>query len=266
MADPLTLWRRFLARPNDDSVKVFGVAILVALISAALVSITSVTLKPLQDAHLAAERAARMERMLDTLPGLRDVMEELGVDTLETRLVDLESGRFVGAADPAAFDLKAAETDPEQSTALPPEADIAKLGRRPNQAPVYLLERDGDLILVVLPVSGSGYQSRLRAMLAIDADLNTIAALSVTEQNETPGLGARIENPDWQALWPGTQIADADGKIVVDVVRGQATQPYEVDAISGATMTSTGVANMLRFWLGPLGFGPFLDRLKTEGL
>ncbi|MBT8476418.1 MAG: NADH:ubiquinone reductase (Na(+)-transporting) subunit C, partial [Alphaproteobacteria bacterium] len=111
MSDPITLWRRFLARPNDDSVKLFGVAILVALISAALVSITSVTLKPLQDAHLAAERAARMERMLDTLPGLRDVMEELGVDTLETRLVDLESGRFVGAADPAAFDLKAAETD-----------------------------------------------------------------------------------------------------------------------------------------------------------
>lgn len=266
MPSPLTLWRGFLARPNDDRVKIFGVAFLTALVSAVLVSVASVTLKPLQEAHLEAERAARMAEMLDTLPGLRDVMAELGVDTLETRLVDLETGRFVPGADVEAYDAAAAETDPERSVAIPPEADVARLGRRPLLAPVHLLQRDGDLLLIVLPVSGTGYQSTLRATLALESDLSTVAALTITEQAETPGLGARVETPDWQALWAGKEVADDAGRIVIEVVRGGASGPHEVDAISGATVTSNGVANMLRYWLGDHGFGPFLDRLQREGV
>ena len=257
MSDPLTIWRGFLARPNDDRVKIFGVAVLVALFSAVLVSTASVSLKPLQEAHLEAERAARMARMLDTLPDMRALMEAAGVDALETRLVDLETGEFAAAAAPA---------DPDQSVEIPPDDDLAGLGQRARQAPVHLLERDGELMLVVLPVSGAGYQSTIRAMLALEPDLTTIAALAITEQGETPGLGARIEDPAWQDLWAGKQVADASGRIVISVVRGQAAQPYEVDGISGATITGNGVANMLRYWLGQHGYGPFLARLRAEGL
>lgn len=266
MLNPLASWRRFLARPNDDHVKVFGVAILVALVSAVVVSTAAVALKPLQDAHLEAERAARMAQMLDTLPGMRDVMEEAGVDTLETRIVELATGRFATDIDPADFDYQAAATDPAQSTAIPSEADVAGLGRRANHMPVHLLEREGDLLLIVLPVQGRGYQSAIQAMLALQPDLNTIAALTITEQGETPGIGARVDEPAWQALWPDKQIADETGQIVISVVRGTATGPYEVDAISGATVTSNGVANMLRYWLSDHGYGPFLARLSAEGL
>ena len=265
MVSPLSVWRRFLARPNDDRVKVFGVATLVALVSAIVVSTASVLLKPLQDAHLEAERAARMVAMLDTLPQMRSIMEELGVDALETRLVDLERGRFTQETDPATFDMQVALTDPEQSVAIPPAVDVARLGRRSNLAPVYLLERDDALLIIVLPISGVGYQSTLHALLALDADLATVAALTITEQRETPGLGAQIEDPKWQALWPGKKIADNSGRIVIDVVRGQASGPYEVDGISGATITNNGVANMLRYWLGDHGFGPFLSHLREQG-
>jgi Na(+)-translocating NADH:ubiquinone oxidoreductase C subunit len=68
------------------------------------------------------------------------------------------------------------------------------------------LERDGDLLLIVLPVYGSGYASTIRAMLALEPDLSTVAALTITEQGETPGLGARITEPDWQAQWPGKEL------------------------------------------------------------
>ncbi len=266
MLSPLTPWRRFLTRPNDDHFKVFGVAILVALFCAVVVSTTAVALKPLQDAHVEAEQAARMAQMLDTLPGMRDIMEEAGVDTLETRIVELATGTFTTDIDPASFDAQAAATEPEQSATIPPDADVAGLGRRANHMPVHLLERDGDLLLIVLPVQGRGYQSAIQAMLALEPDLNTIAALTITEQGETPGIGARVEEPAWQALWPGKQIADESGQIVISVVRGIATSPYEVDAISGATVTSNGVANMLRYWLGDHGYGPFLARLAEEGL
>ena len=266
MPSPLEIWRQFLARPNEDRVKVFGVAFLVALCSAVLVSIASVTLKPLQQAHLEAEQAARMAAMLDRLPGLRDVMAELGVDALDTRLVDLESGAFVSGLDTEAFDPVAAALDPETGVAIPPEADVAGLGRRARHAPVHFLERDGELLLIVLPVSGKGYQSTLRALLALEPDLKTVSALVITEQGETPGIGARVENADWLALWPGKEITDAAGRIVISVVRGKATAPHEVDGISGATVTGNGVTNMLRYWLGDHGFGPFLTRLQSEGL
>lgn len=266
MRNPVAAWRHFLARTNEDRVKVFGIAFLTALISAVLVSVASVALKPAQEAHLEAERAARMAAMLDTLPGMRDVMAELGVDALETRIVDLETGAFVNDVDPETFDLKAVEADPEHSVAIPSDADVASLGRRAKLAPVFLLERDGELLLIVLPVSGKGYQSTLRATLALSADLTTVSALTITEQGETPGIGARVEEPDWLALWAGKQVADADGKIVISVARGAATGPYEVDGISGATITSNGVTGMLRYWLGAHGFGPFLDRLRAEGV
>jgi len=53
---------------------------------------------------------------------------------------------------------------------------------------------------------------------------------------------------------------------VIEVVRGTASGPYEVDAISGATRSSNAIGSMLSFWLGDLGYGPFLDRLEQEGL
>lgn len=266
MAEARTAFGRFLARPNEDRVKVLGMAFIVAFVSAVLVSATSIALKPLQEANMAAEQAARMEAMLDTLPGLRALMEETGVTALETRLVDIETGAFDAETDPADFDFAAAFADEALSRALPTEADIASLGRRPRLAPVHLLERDGVLQLIVLPMVTQGYASRIRAMLALEPDLRTVAALSITEQGETPGLGARIEEPAWQAQWAGKQVADETGQIVLDVVRGRAEGPYQVDGISGATRTSNAIGNMIRFWMGPDGYGPFLERLAREGL
>ena len=59
------------------------------------------------------------------------------------------------------------------------------------------------------------------------------------------------------------KLADEEGNLRIAVVQGGAKQPYEVDGISGATRTGRGVANLLRFWLGELGFGPFLKRLAA---
>ena len=266
MADPLSFWRRFLARPNDDRGKTLGIAILVAFLCAVVVSATSVSLKPLQDAHLEAERAARMEAMLDTLPGLRGLMEDAGVTALETRMVDLSEGRFAPEIDAEGFDAIASAADPETSIEIPANADPAGLKRRETHAPVYLLARDGEIQLLVLPMRATGYQSTITAMLALEPDLRTIAALTITGQGETPGIGARIAEPEFAARWPGKQIANGAGDIVIEVVRGQAAGPYQVDGVSGATRSSNAVGAMLTFWLGDLGYGPLLDHLEQEGI
>lgn len=265
MADfsPLSIWSRFLALPNDSRIKTLGVAFLVALVSATAVSVTSVSLKPRQQAHIAAAREAKLATMIATLPGLADILRETGSETLDSLIIDLDTGQIAHGVDPASFDFIATQTDPTQSTALLPEDDIAGMGRRPNRAPVYLLRGAAGLELVVLPIYGTGYQSTIRAYLALKGDLNTIAALNIYEQAETPGLGTRITDPAWLALWSGRQIANSTNKIVITVVRGSAANVSEVDGITGATRSTTGVANLVRFWMGEKGFGPFLTRLKN---
>lgn len=261
--NPLAWWRRFLALPNDSRVKSVIVTLIVALASATAVSLAAVLLKPMQLANLEAEREARLEAMLATLPGVADIVREAGADTLEARLVNLETGRFANNVDPAGYDQRAAASDPDLSNALPPEIDFASIGRRPNLAPVHLLLRDNEIALVVLPVNGIGYGSTIYAYLALESDLNTVAALTIIEHGETPGIGARIEDEAWQALWAGKEIFDENGDVRIAVVRDVSSGPFEVDGISGATRTTTGITNMLQFWLGDYGYGPFLARLSA---
>ena len=239
--NPLSWWRDFLALPNDRPAKTVGVALAVALVCSLVVSVTAVTLRPLQDANRLAGSAAQMLGML----------EALGEGIPDSRLVDLATGAY-------------ANRDPDTRTELPADRDQARLGSREDVATVYELRDNGALRLVILPVRGSGYQSTLKGYLALKADLNTVAALTFYEQDETPGMGARIEEDAWQALWPGKQVADAEGVIRIEVVKGAGAGLHDVDGISGATRTGNGVTNLLRFWLGPDGYGPYLDRLKTE--
>jgi len=265
MADlnPLSWWKRFLALPNDSSAKTFLVAFLVASVSAVAVAVTAVSLKPRQTENVERERQQRMAEMLASVPGLADILGEVDADTLETRIVELASGTYDDDVDPASFDAAAAASDPARSVALSSAQDIAGIGRRPDLAPVHIVRQGDELLLVVLPVYGTGYQSTIRAYLALEGDLNTIAAISIYEQGETPGLGTRITDPAWQGQWAGKHVADDAGEVRIGVVRGASGNEYEVDGITGATRSSMGVSNLVRFWLGADGFGPFLDNLRA---
>lgn len=262
---PIALWRRFLALPNDSRGKTLGVAFLVALVSAGMVSGSVALLKPRQMAQLQALREARLAEMVAALPGLSDLLRETGAETLESVVVDLTQGRIDSGTDSGGFDYLAVQSDPEMTEPLTPEQDIAGIGRRPLRAPVYLLRGRDGLALVVLPIYGAGYQSVIRAYLALSADLSTIAGLSIYEQADTPGIGARIADPAWQASWTGRQALANSGEVVITLVRSGASAPNEVDGVSGATRSSTGVVRMVQFWLGPDGFGPFLAALRAEG-
>ncbi len=240
-ANPGRWWRRFLALPNDAPAKTIGVAFLVALVCSLLVTITAIALKPRRDANRMAGHAAQILALVDTLGG--------GVP--DARLVDLATGAYV-------------TYDPGTTVDLQSDRDLAGLGSRESVATVFEVRDGGVLRLILLPVRGAGYQSMLKGYLALQADLNTVAALTFYEHGETPGLGSRIEERAWQAGWPGKQVADAGGVIRIEVVEGAATGVHQVDAISGATRTSNGVTQLMRFWLGPDGYGPFLDRRRME--
>ena len=111
------------------------------------------------------------------------------------------------------------------------------------------------------------YKRQLYGFLVLEGDASTVVGLSYYDQKETPGLGGEVDNPKWKALWPGKQVYDQDGKVSIDIVKGgvDPASPlarHQVDALSGATLTSNGVENMLHFWLGEHGFGPYLSKIR----
>ena len=238
----------------------------VCLLCSLLVSTASVLLRPRQVANREREREQRVLDIVARQPGLEDLFAELGNASVEARVVELETGAYADWIDPASFDQRRAALDPLQSVALPPERDPAGIGRRARFATVYLVRSDQRVELVILPVHGQGYASRLYGYLALAPDGNTVRGLSFYEHGETPGLGSEIEDPEWLAQWVGKRVRDETGRIRIGVAAGGVDADsgdflFSVDGLTGATKTCTGVTTLLRFWLGADGFAPFLARI-----
>ncbi len=261
---------RMLALPNDSREKTLFVAVAVALVCSVAVSLAAVGLRPLQDENARDD----LRRNLLISAGLLEEQDrsadiEALFERIEARVVDLDSGEYTDAVDPATYDARAAVRDPTMSAPVPAADDIATLKRRERYATVYLV-RDGEqLEQVILPVRGYGLWSTMYGFLALEADLDTIVGLKFYEQGETAGLGAEIDNPNWRGLWNGKRIRDDQGKLVIEVLKG-AVNPesesavHQVDGLAGATLTSNGVENLMRYWLGEQGFGPYLEKLAGE--
>ena len=79
-----------------------------------------------------------------------------------------------------------------------------------------------------------------------------------------PGLGGEVDNPDWKSDWNGKRIYSNDGSVGLYVTKGSSSTEYEIDGISGATLTTNGVTNMIRYWLGDNGYGPVIKNLGEE--
>ena len=261
--DPLATVRARLGLSNEDPRKIIAVAVALCLVCSVVVSATAVTLRPLQERN-AAQALKREVVAVSGLDGA-DLGVEAAFRQIETRLVALDSGELVQTADPATYSYREAANDAAQSTAL--ADDPAGIRRRPDLMPVYLVRaEDGALTRVILPVYGQGLWSTMHGLLAVAPDGRTAAALTFYEQRETAGLGSEVASEKWLRQWPGKTLRAADGEPVIAVAKGSVdpdapNAERRVDGLSGATLTSNGVTNLMQFWLGEQGYGPFLARL-----
>ncbi len=251
---------------HKDTVKrTLLVTVVLCVVCALLVSTAAVMLRPLQEENQTIDR----QRNILIAAGLlqADVPIEQQFQQITTKVVDLRTGYYTQAVDPATYNALQAAKNPQMSETLNRQEDVAKIFRREDYAVVYLVEKNGVLDKVILPVRGYGLWSTMYGFIALDKDLNTIAGLGFYQQGETPGLGGEIDNPRWLAEWPGKHVYE-DNNVAIHLVKGVVNpaspdQAFEVDGLAGATLTSRGVTNLLKFWLGPQGFQPFLDNLKA---
>lgn len=259
---------RVLEMPNETPQKMLLVTVALCFVCALLVSGTAVTLRPLQEANRALERQRNILQAAGLLEEGKSVQELFQV--VESKVVDLDTGQYVEDVDPAAYDQRAAAKDPDRSVAVSPELDIADIRRRAKNASVYLVRREDKIRFVILPVHGYGLWSTLYGFIALRGDGNTVAGLSFYEHAETPGLGGEVDNPSWRGQWEGKRVYDDEGKVGLRVAKGKIdkSQPgseFKVDGLAGATLTARGVSNLVQYWLGENGFGPYLARVRRQG-
>jgi len=253
---------RFLAASPDSVGKTLFVAVTLCLFASMIVSVAAVSLRPVQEANKARDKQLNILQVAGLYQPGTDVSEAFAA--FEPQVLDLQTGEFTDQFDAASFDDLAAAQDPELSRAL--DVDPAGIGRQSRYKTVYLLRDDaGDLDKVILPIHGYGLWSTLYGFIAVEENGNDIFGLQFYQHGETPGLGAEVDNPRWKALWSGKKLHDADGDLQITVAKTQtaAGPDHHIDALAGATLTSAGVDNLVKFWMGEEGYAPFLNALQA---
>ena len=253
---------KFLALPTDSIPKTVFVAAALCLVASMFVSAAAVALRPIQEVNKLKDKQVNILQVAGVYEPGTDVLDAFGA--FEPQVLEIATGEFTDQFDANTFDDRAAADDPDLSIAL--EEDPASIGRQAKYVTVYLLRDDaGAIDKVILPIHGYGLWSTLYGFIALEENGNDIFGLQFYEHAETPGLGAEVANPRWRAQWAGKQVADDAGELQITVAKNvpAAGEDYHVDALSGATLTSVGVDNLIRFWMGEDGYAAFLDKLQS---
>ena len=99
----------------------------------------------------------------------------------------------------------------------------------------------------VFPLKGMGLWGGISGFLSVNDDLNTVYGAYFNHESETAGLGAEIKDSQaWQEKFQGKKIFDANGEVALSVVKKVDNPDTQVDCVTGATLTSNGVSDMLR--------------------
>ncbi len=255
--------------------KTLTVAFLLCIVCSIIVAGSVVLLKPIQEKNKALNLKANILAAAGLLvDGASAAQIEESFASIKPMLVNLDTGEY---AEPSSvnkenvldYDQRKASKDLTLSKPLSRADDIAGIKRRVQFAKVYLVEDAGKIETIILPVSGYGLWSTLYGFLALEGDANTVVGLGFYEHAETPGLGGEVDNPRWKAIWPGKKVYDLSsseepklGLIKGAVDKTRADVAYVVDGLSGATLTSVGVTNLIQYWTGKQGFQKYLNRLR----
>ncbi len=239
----------------------------VCAVCSIFVSISAVGLASRQEVNAILDMQKNVLQAAGVMaPGQKMSAEEIAAafENVRATVIDTRSGEKVDV-DPETYDQQKTKKDPERSRKVPRNPSL--ITRVPHYAKVYEVRgASGELEMVVLPIEGYGLWGTLYGFLALDGDLKTIRGITYYKHKETPGLGGEVDNKRWKALWTGRKAFDEAGAVKIRVIKGLAgpakEAPYKVDGLAGATITSRGVTNMLRFWLGEEGFGPYLEKLR----
>lgn len=175
-----------------------------------------------------------------------EVLELFSPENMDQLVLDME-GNVVEGKKAEDIDMAVERKKPEPKRLLP----------------LYIY-KGGEEPLYILSVRGNGLWDEIWGNIALESDVSTVAGAAFDHKGETPGLGAEIkDNPRFANNFEGAKIYEGDNLRSIVVRKGGAKDPdYEVDGISGATVTADGVTEMLQ--RGIRYYEPYLDQLRNQ--
>ena len=255
---------------NDSIIKTLAVAFSVCLICSLVVSSSAVSLRDLQKENKLNDRRLKVLQVADIYDPELSISEQFL--QLESKFIDFDTGRIFTEYNNFnidEYDQVKATKDSNLSKAIPASDDIAIIKNRENVGKIYILRDDlKNIDKLILPIRGYGLWGTLFGFIAIESDFNTVSGIEFYEHKETPGLGAEVDNPKWKTSWKGKKIYD-DNQVSLKVIKGKVEDGdtmsmYKVDGLSGATITSRGVSNMVSYWFSDSGYANLLKELNYE--
>ena len=255
-----------MSKLNKDSVLgTFVIIVTFCLVCSVLVSSAVVALDPFKAAAVANDRQVNILKVSGF--EVKGSVAKTFKEHIESHLIDVETGSLADDVVPASqiesYNFASLAKKPASSVKIPKDRDVAGILSRAKYMPVYFAkDENGKVARVILPFYGQALWSTVYGYVALSpVDANTILGVTFYSHGETPGLGGEIDNPRWQALWVDKKLTNENGEYKFHIVKNAADKNHEIDALSGATLTSVGVDKTAAFWLGD-AYKPFLEKLS----
>ncbi len=216
---------------NFSNRYIFIFSFIMVVVVATILSLTATLLQPAQARNLEIEKKRNMLESIN-VPATRTDAEALYSKYIKEDLVINTKGDILSGIDAFTVVLRNEQKKPIDEQALP----------------VFRAEPDDGEKVIIIPVEGKGLWGPVFGYVSLRSDMNTIYGVNFDHKGETPGLGAEINTFAFESQFHGKKIFDNNDSFVsVRVVKGGASDDdiHGVDAISGGTITSNGLQDMI---------------------
>lgn len=224
---------------------IFIYASVMVLIVALVLSSVAMLLRPLQERNMRIEKMQNILASVNITASRMEAEQKFNQYIVQSKVLNAEGQEIQG--DAFEVDLQAENRKPMEE----------------RQLPLFIADVDGETFYIV-PLRGRGLWGAIWGYISLGSDLVTIAGANFDHASETPGLGAEIADKEFEQQFAGKRIFDEAGNFSpVRVIKGTAAAGdlFGVDGISGGTITSNGVTNMLRDGLE--GYVSYFNKMKT---
>jgi len=225
---------------------IFRYAGILVIVAAALLSLAAMLLKPFQERNRAIDKMQGILASAQVKKCTPDnAIQLFNKYIIEEQVIDPQGNILNNYTKANKEDAEAFKIDLKKEY-------YNKSQNKPYKLPLYIAKKNGKTIYII-PMRGTGLWGPIWGNIALTPDFKTVIGVFFDHQGETPGLGAEIAKPKFQAQFKGKTIFDDQGHFTsIEVVKGgvvklpKSQRIHGVDAISGGTITSKGVDAMLR--------------------
>lgn len=240
---------------KNSNTYIITYATVMVVVVAAVLSIAAIALNPRQQANVLIEKKGAILSSIGHGEIPADVKDK---DAFINKQYDtyITASLFV--------DAQGQTTEASAKDALDALGKLPEVFATKKAMPIFEAKGQDGNTLYVVPVTGKGLWGPVWGYIALNSDCNTVEGVVLDHKGETPGLGAEIAGKPFQAQFIGKQIFDGNKFESITLTKGVGSSegnPFAVDAVSGGTLTSNGVRDMLRDCLSD--YVPFFEKIRA---